>query len=166
LARIFGGSSVVSALAILALVPVALAGSDRHATRYAGTAMDYLNTAPRWAPEAHGKITFQTSSDGNISNFHGTYVCYCNCGAGLYVRAGFIRVDRNGSFAYRFSVAQTYGRDYVAISGRFLDNGSRANISYLVDSVNAGQHVGDPYATTDPKALGCASWVRGSVSAR
>ncbi|MBV8999216.1 MAG: hypothetical protein JO304_09165 [Solirubrobacterales bacterium] len=164
--RIFRSSSVVCAVAILALVPVAFASAARRASRYAGTGTDYLNNAPKWAPEAHASITFQTSSDGNIRKFHGTYACYCNCSAGLYVTAASIHVNPNGSFAYRFSVAQKHGRDYVAISGRFLDKRSRATVAYLVDFLGTGQHVADPYATSDPRALGCASWVKGSVSAR
>jgi len=151
---------------LLALVPVAFASSARHSARYAGTATDYLNNAPKWAPEAHGKITFQTSADGrSVRRFRGTYACYCNCGAGLYVDATSIHINGNGSFAYRFSVAQQYGRDYVVISGQFLAGGSRAKVSYLVDFVGTGQRVAHPYATDNSRALGCASWVKGTVSA-
>ena len=163
---IFRSSSVIASLAVLALVPVAFASSARRSARYAGTATDYLNNAPNWAPEAQGKITFQTSSNGrSVRKFRGTYACYCNCSAGLYVDATSMHVNGDGSFAYRFSVAEKYGRDFVAISGQFLARGSRAKVSYLVDFVGTGQHVAHPYSTGDSRALGCASWVRGTVSA-
>jgi len=141
-------------------------------THYTGTGADFINNTPRWLHEADGQISFKTSGTGRrILDFKGTLSFSCDT-ASHYVTARYILVKRDGSFAYRFNFptklpsGRTYGREYVAIYGRFLGHGNRANVSYFVDAVVPEQHVTRPYETGKPAALGCASWVRGSVKAR
>jgi hypothetical protein len=166
--RVRAASCALVCAAILASVPAAVASSARPGALYSGTGIDALNNAPKWVtyPLLRERISFRTSSDGrNVRDFRGAFNCYCNCSAGFHITAAFMRVDGHGRFAYHFSVPVKHGRDYVSISGGFL-TGGRAKVSYLWDFVGTNQHIATPYSTSNPTALGCASWVRGTVSAR
>lgn len=139
---------------------------------YTGSGDDYLNNTPRWLHEADGHISFKTSATGmRILDFKGTASFSCDA-ASHYVTARYILVKPDGSFAYRFnfptkdSIGQPYGREYVAIYGRFLGDGRSASVSYFVDAVVPEKPVARPYDTTKPASLGCASWVRATVRAR
>jgi hypothetical protein len=147
----------------------AFAASPKPGHSYQGTGTDFMNNAPTWADEATGKIKFQTSTNGlDVMQFKGTFSYYCGAGTSD-VTEKKMAISKSGRFGARFSqkVKGANGKvnstAYVAVSGRFEDGGSQASVSYLVDYVFAGSKVSHPYSTSDPRALGCASWVRGTV---
>ncbi len=147
----------------------AFAASPKPGHSYQGTGKDFMNNAPKWADEATGKIKFQTSTNGlDVMQFKGTFSYYCGAGTSD-VTEKKMAISKSGRFGARFSqkVKGANGKvnstAYVVVSGRFEDGGSQASISYLVDYVFAGSKVSHPYSTSDPRALGCASWVRGTV---
>lgn len=157
-----------------ALLVAGLLGTaqPKASTRYTGSGADYLNNTPRWLHEADGHISFKTSATGRrILHFKGSVSFSCDA-ASHYVAARYILVKPDGSFAYRFNfpmkdaAGQSYGREYVAIYGRFVSGGRSANVSYFVDAVVPEKPVARPYDTTQPASLGCASWVRGTVRGR
>lgn len=148
------------------------AAHPKASTRYVGSGADYLNNTPRWLHEQDGHISFKTSATGSrILDFKGTLSFACDTES-HFVAARYILVKPDGSFAYRFNfptknaAGEAYGREYVAIYGRFLVGGRHASISYFVDAVVPEEHVAHPYDTAKPASLGCASWVRGSARAR
>lgn len=147
----------------------AFAASPKPDHSYKGTGKDFMNNAPAWADEGTGKISFQTSSSGaDVIHFKGTYSYYCGAGTND-VTEKKLAVSRGGRFGTKFSqeFKGTNGKvtstAYVVVSGRFEDGGDKAAVSYLVDYVFAGSKVSNPYSTSNPRALGCASWVRGTV---
>ena len=83
-----------------------------------------------------------------------------------------LAVSKRGTFGARFSQpikgknGKVGSTAYVVITGAFTEGGREASVSYLIDYVFTGSHVKHPYSTADPKALGCASWVRGTVAAK
>jgi hypothetical protein len=149
----------------------ALAASPKPAAVYRGTGKDFMNNAPRWTDEGTGKISFKTSGNGAaVVNFKGTYSYYCGAGT-TNVTERVMHVSKQGTFGARFSqpIKGPNGKvssvAYASISGAF-ETGGGASISYLVDYVFPGARVKHPYSTSNPKALGCASWVRGTARAR
>jgi len=164
----------------------AAAAKPEAAKPYSGSGVDYVNGASKWSDAGEdGQITFKTSTDRRrILAFHGTYAN--RCGAGVhgehssYIKATFIDVSRTGHFAYDFSfpdahASRGHARIYVAISGDFIGDGSIAKLSYLVDTVfnglsgtgsGGGRPVRHPFSTSEPGALGCAAWVKATVTAR
>lgn len=147
----------------LATAGSAFASGSEPGHSYQGTGKDYMNNAPKWADEGTGKIRLQTSTDGkNVIHFRGTFSYYCGAGTSD-VTEKTMAISGSGGFGARFSVKQRGSTAYVAISGQFKDGGNKASVSYLVDFVFPGSHVHHPYSTDNPRALGCASWVRGTV---
>jgi|GEM_PF-5238461 len=158
----------------LGLLTVALAASGSVAAasvtvrpvagkRFSGTGADYENDGPggAWKKDAVGRFSFRTSRDATqLRGFRGTYSYYCGNGTAT-VTARYLIVSRSGRFDYRFPFREKYGTAYVEIKGAFQRGGRRATVSYLVDFVAKGQTVRHPYATSHPRTLGCASWVRG-----
>jgi hypothetical protein len=158
----------------VSMVPsvTAFAASPKPGASYRGTGKDYLNNAPTWTDESTGRISFVTSADGAaVTHFKGTYYYYCGAGT-ADVTETRMPVSKSGRFGTKFSqktkgpTGAVTGTAYVSISGRFEKGGSKASVSYLVDVVFTGGHVSHPYSTRHPKALGCASWVRGTVKAQ
>lgn len=156
LALLTGAAVAVAPAAQVAVAPAA------H-TKFAGSGADYENNARTWKRQASGKFSFTTSGDGaRILHFRGSYSYYCPDGT-AYVTARYLNVSPAGKFNYRFVFRERYGTAYVEIRGAFLRGGQRARVSYLVDFVAKGKRVRQPYDTSHPRALGCASWVRGTA---
>lgn len=153
----------------MAIAASAFATSPKPGHSYHGSGKDFMNNAPTWSDEGTGKIRFETSTDGkDVIHFRGTYSYYCGAGTN-YVAEKKMAVSKSGRFGAKFS-QQVKGANgkvtstaYGVVSGRFEDGGNKASVSYLVDYVFPGSNVSDPYSTSNPKALGCASWVRGTV---
>lgn len=157
------------ALAAGCAATTALAALARPSTRYSGTGTLYANNGPHWNRGEREPISFTTSSDGRkLLHFKGGFAFYCG-GASGTVTAREVFVSAKGRFAYRFWVPshgpnkQVNGRIYINISGSFVDGGRRAAVSYLVDDVFTGTKVKNPYSPSNPRALGCAAWIRGTV---
>jgi hypothetical protein len=155
---------------MVAVATTALAAAPKPGARFHGQGGDYWNNGPTWHRAATAGFSFRTNSDGTqILGFKGHASYYCGGGAATIADTG-INVGGRGRFSDRFSLpnkepnGKTNGRVYVAISGAFLKGGKRASVSYLVDYVFKGKHVSNPYSTSNPRALGCASWVRGIAS--
>lgn len=168
--------SISRSLALMALgaawlsCPAASAALPKADEAFAGTGADYLNNAPRWTRESTGRVSFETSANRRrILNFRGTYYYYCGARTGS-VTARYINVNSAGQFGYRFSIPNTApdgqisGKLFIAIEGRFIGDGSTAKVSYLAD-YNEGKELANPFSTANPRALGCASWVRATVHA-
>lgn len=148
------------------------AARPRRGARYSGSGADYLNNSTNWLKQGSGHISFKTSHSGRrVLDFRGTLSFSCEIGSSS-VSAKYLKVSRAGSFAYRFnfptrtSAGKVYGREYVAIYGHFLAHGRRASVGYFVDEVVKEKPVPHPYDTAHPRALGCSSWVQGTVTAR
>jgi hypothetical protein len=144
--------------------------SPKPGTSYHGTGKDYMNNAPKWADEGSGKISFTTSADGKaVMHFSGSYSYYCGAGTST-VTEKRMAVSASGHFGTEFSQklkgASAGGTAYASIAGQFTDGGEKASVSYLIDYVFKGDKVKHPYSTKNPKALGCATWVRGTVKAK
>ena len=162
---------LVTIVAVLVIASNALGASPKPGARYKGTGKDYMNNAPKWTAEGTGKIGFAVSADGAaVVNFKGTYSFYCGAGSN-YVTERRMSVSKSGRFAAEFSQpnkgpnGKVNSIAYVSIAGAFENGGKDASVSYLVDYVFTGTKVKHPYSTKHPKALGCASWVRGTVKA-
>jgi hypothetical protein len=147
----------------------AVAASPESGHSYRGTGKDFMNNAPKWADEGTRKISFQTSSDGmDVIQFRGAFSYYCGAGTSD-VTEKKMAISKSGRFGTRFSQkikganGKVESTAYVVVSGRFDDGGSQASVSYLVDYVFTGKKVSRPFSTSSPRALGCASWVRGTV---
>lgn len=150
----------------------ALAATPRPGAVYTGSGKDFMNNAPKWASEGTGRISFSTSRQGTaILHFSGGFSYYCGAGRSTVTETR-MGVTKGGAFGARFSQpnkgpnGKVNGKVYVAIAGTFEKGGKKANVSYLVDFVFTGGKVKDPYSTSNPRALGCASWVRGTVQAK
>ena len=163
----------IAALGCIVLLAsgAALGSGGKPGASYSGTGKDYMNNAPSWAAEATGQFSYRVSASGReITNFHGGFSYYCG-GGKSFVSAKSIAISPSGSFSYRFSLAnivngKSYGRNYVSIVGTFIGKGAAASIAYLFDSVSTNAPVSDPYDTTHPHKLGCASWVKGTAHAQ
>lgn len=147
----------------------ALAASPEPGHSYQGTGKDFMNNAPKWADEGTGKISLRTSTDGtHVLRFKGTFSYYCGAGTSDVTEKS-MAVSESGRFGAKFSQkskganGKVTSTAYVLVSGRFENGGKEASVSYLVDYVFAGEKVSNPYSTSNPRALGCASWVRGTV---
>ncbi len=147
----------------------ALAATPKPAAVYTGSGKDFMNNAPKWTDEGTGRISFSTSGkDATILHFKGSFSYYCGAGRSTVTEKS-MRVTKGGKFGTEFSQpnkepdGKVNGKAYVAISGTFENGGKQAKVSYLVDFVFSGGRVKDPYSTSNPRALGCASWVRGTV---
>lgn len=158
-------------VAVLVIASNALGASPKPGARYRGTGKDYMNNAPKWTAEGTGKISFAISTDGAaVIDFKGSYSYYCGAGAND-VTERRISVSESGRFALEFSQpikgpnGKVDSTAYVSIAGTFEKGGEDASVSYLVDYVFTGTKVKHPYSTKHPRALGCASWVRGTVKA-
>jgi hypothetical protein len=149
----------------------ALAANPKGGASYSGTGKDFMNNAPKWADEGTGKITFQTSKDGSdVLAFSGGFSYYCGAGTSTVTEKKM--PVSNGKFGLEFHQpdrgpnGKIEGTAYASISGTFEDGGSEAQVSYLIDYVFTGAKVKHPYSTKNPKALGCATWVRGTVKTK
>lgn len=133
---------------------------------FTGQGPDFLNNAPKWTDEAVGKYSFHLANDDKqIDGFSGTYFHYCGAETST-VTAKTIDVSAGGAFSDRFSVPNTVngkqtGVTYVSIYGQLTHNDTEATVAYLVDT--AFSPIKNPYSTSDPTKLGCASWVRSSA---
>ena len=150
----------------------ALAASPKPGALYEGTGKDFMNNAPKWTNEATGKIRFKTSAKGTaVVGFRGSYSYYCGAGTSA-VTEKRMPVSKRGRFGAEFSQptkgpnGKVNGTAYAAISGTFEKGGKQASVSYLIDYVFTGTKVKHPYSTKSPKALGCATWVRGTVNTK
>ena len=149
------------------IAPTRTTGTSPEAgARYAGTGQDYLNNAPTWTDEKTTNISFDVSADaGAVTSFRGRFFFYCGAGTST-VKEVRMPVSSSGHFGARFTQKYSNSTAYVAISGQFTTGGTLAGVSYLVDYVFKGSPTpAHPYSTADPKALGCASWVRGNPAA-
>jgi hypothetical protein len=162
---------VIVAVLVIASSALGASPSPKPGARYKGTGKDYMNNAPKWTAEGTGKISFAISTDGTaVIDFKGTYSYYCGAGSDD-VTERRISVSKTGSFALEFSQpikgpnGKVNSTAYVSIAGAFEKGGKDASVSYLVDYVFKGTKVKHPYSTKHPRALGCASWVRGTVKA-
>jgi hypothetical protein len=149
----------------------ALAAPSKHRAVYSGTGVDYINDTPSWTADGAGAISFRTSPSGkSVTGFRGGYSFYCGSGTAT-VTEQRMSVSKAGRFGARFTVTtrgpggKRNGTAYVEISGGFDTHRRSAMVSYLVDYVFKGRHVKHPYDTTRPARLGCASWVKGTVTA-
>lgn len=150
----------------------ALAAIPKGGAVYTGKGKDYMNNAPKWTSEATGTISFDTSADGaKVTNFKGTFSYYCGAGTSD-VTQKTMDVSNSGTFGAHLSQpdkgpdGKVEGEAYATISGKFTGDGAEASVAYMVDFVFTGSKVAHPYSTKNPKALGCASWVKGTVRAR
>jgi len=162
---------LVVIVAVLVIASNALGASPKPGARYKGTGKDYMNNAPKWTAEGTGKMSFAISADGAaVTGFKGTYSYYCGAGSDDVTETR-MSVSKSGRFAAKFSQpikgpnGKVNSTAYVSIAGKFEKGGKDASVSYLVDYVFTGARVKHPYSTKHPKALGCASWVRGTVKA-
>jgi hypothetical protein len=166
--HIVRGASLVGLLALAASSAAAALGAGRAApaphARYSGTGGDYYNNGAKdWVRAGTERFSFEISSNGrDVVDFRGPYSYYCGAGTATLTAHGPIHAD--GRFAIRFSKRGPYGTTYGEASGIFAAGGKQARVSYIVDFVESGAHVSDPYDTKDPHALGCASWVRGTAT--
>jgi len=150
----------------------AFAASPNPGALYKGVGKNFMNNAPKWANEGTAKISFKTSADGSkVINFKGSYAYYCGAGTST-VTEKHIPISKRGTFSLKFSQpikgpnGKINSTAYAAISGTFGKGGKQANVSYLIDYVFTGKTVKHPYSTSNPRALGCASWVRGTVKTK
>ncbi|MHB1807757.1 MAG: hypothetical protein ACYCU0_00455 [Solirubrobacteraceae bacterium] len=129
--------------------------------RFSGVGGDYFNNGPHgWTRAGMERFSFSVSRSGSdIVDFRGPYSYYC--GAGQATATAHGPINPSGRFAIRFSKRTRYGTIYAEVAGSFLTGGTRAHVSYIVDFVQKGTHVRDPYETSSAHALGCASWVHG-----
>lgn len=149
------------------IAPTATTGTSPEAgARYAGTGQDFLNNAPTWTAENTANMSFDVSADASaVTAFKGSFVYYCGAGRSNVTEAR-MPVSSSGHFGARFTQKDANSTAYVAISGQFNTGGTLASVSYLVDYVFKGSKTpAHPYSTANPKALGCASWVRGNPAA-
>ena len=143
----------------------AVAASPESGHSYRGTGRDFMNNAPKWADEGTRKISFQTSSDGmDVIQFRGAFSYYCGAGTSdvtekkmAISKSSRYQVLPEGQGCERQSRIDRVRRCLQP----FDDGGSQASVSYLVDYVFTGKKVSRPFSTSSPRALGCASWVRG-----
>ncbi len=160
----------VSFAAIAAGTAVA-ASNVRSGARYAGTGGDYLNNAPQWTREGSSQhASLRTSSNGReVLTFVGTYFYYCGAGTNT-VDFSKVKISPSGTFSSRFRQVnhgpngQSLGHVYGALKGHFLPGG-RVSVSYLID-YDLGHTQAEPYSMTNPRADGCGSLVRATLSAR
>lgn len=144
---------------------LASAASPVPGRRFGGSGGDYMNNAPHWVRKARGSFHFTVSATGKrMLSFYGTYSYYCG-GGSSYLSAKYLIVARNGTFNYAFKGHTAYGTTFAWIWGSFTGHGNTAHINYLADFVANGRHVAHPYDVSHPRALGCASWVRGTARA-
>jgi hypothetical protein len=146
------------------------AGGPKHSVAYTGSGTDYMNDATGWTAAGTGAISFRTSPSGkSVLGFRGGYSFYCGSGTAT-VTEQRMSISQSGRFGTKFTVpnkgpnGKRNGTAYVQISGAFDANRASATVSYLVDYVFKGRHVKHPYATGQPGRLGCASWVKGTVT--
>lgn len=158
-------------LASLIAVGAAIAAVPTRDAAYTGTGTDYMNNASTWTARGSGAITFKTSSNGEaVTDFNGGYSFYCGSGTATVTETR-MSVSKAERFGARFTVktrgprGKINGTAYVEIAGAFGARRQTASVSYLVDYVFKGRHVKYPYATNHPRRLGCASWVKGTVTA-
>ncbi|HUB77103.1 MAG TPA: hypothetical protein VL977_08595, partial [Solirubrobacteraceae bacterium] len=163
-----GGQAVtVTASGGSSLGPARTTGTSPEAgARYAGSLPDFLNNAPTWTAEETGRASFEVSADARaVTAFKGSFYYYCGAGT-ADVTEKRMAISASGRFGARFAHRSASSTAYVAISGRFTTGGTQASVSYLVDYVFKGSPTpAHPYSTASPKALGCASWVHGSLAA-
>ncbi len=148
----------------------ALAVAPKHRAAYSGSGVDYMNSVASWTADGTGAISFRTSPGGkSVTDFRGGYSFYCGSGTAT-VTEQRMSVSKAGRFGARFTVAtkgpsgKRNGTAHVEISGAFDPDRTSATVSYLVDYVFKGRHVKHPYDTSRPGQLGCASWVKGTVT--
>ena len=157
-------------VAFVLLTATAVAVAPEAGKTYRGTEGDYLNNAPKWTKEATGKVSFHVSTDGRrLLNFRGTYFYYCGAGTGA-VTDKALKIQSNGKFyatgtrVEHTPTGKVTGRNYYLLSGRFVNRGQTAQVSYMDDFVYAGKSVRKPYSTAfHSSASSCESWVHGTV---
>jgi hypothetical protein len=160
----------IGAAVMISTTGVALAALPRASTHFTGSGEMYMNDAPHWNRSGREPSSFRSSANGRrLLSFRGGYAYYCGGGSGT-ITARYIDVSKRGTFDYRFSVpshgpnGQVVGRTYVRIYGAFSSR-THASVNYLFDFVSTGQKIAHPYSPSNSRALGCASWVRGSAHA-
>lgn len=167
--RVLYGMLTTAGMTLVAAA--AFAAAPKAGARYHGTGTDYMNNAPKWTAEGTGKVSFAVSTSGTeVRNFKGTYSFYCGAGTS-WITARRMAISKRGRFAAKFSQpakgpnGKVDGTDYATVDGAFIDHGRKARVRYLFDYVGTGTTIKHPYSTSDPRALGCASWVKATVSA-
>ena len=160
---------IVMGLGGLVTAGNAFAVAPAYGAAYSGTGVDYVNDHSGWTADGTGAVSLQTSRSGrSVTDFRGGYSFYCGSGTAT-VTDHRMPISRRGTFGTRFAVVnrgprgKRNGMAYVQIRGTFSRDRTSARVSYLVDYVFKGRHVKHPYDTGQPRRLGCASWVRGTV---
>lgn len=163
--RYMVGTGLAGGLALSLLASAALAATPPRSHSFSGSGKDFRNQGSHWVRHGSGSFSFKTSGPGfyeYVNRFKGTYTNACNSGT-LHVNATNMVIHKNGTFG--FKTKQKFGSStaYIEVAGVFTGSGRTAKVQYLVDFVKKGQHVSNPYDTSHPGRLGCASWVRGTA---
>jgi hypothetical protein len=153
-----------SLVAGIAVCSVAVAAAPKRGAQYAGSGVDYFiypNGSSVREPHRHSRITFGTSKDGRrVVHFKGYYDYYCGAGTS-YINDKSVGVKSNGTFADTGSVptrgpnGAINGRLHIKLSGRFVNAGKAASVTYVTRAV----FTGDP---SHP----CTTRVKGRVHLR
>jgi hypothetical protein len=159
----------------VAMAAVALGVAPKKGKAYSGSGKDYWNNAPHLhaVPGKRQKVSFRVSKDGQeILKFSGAYEYYCGAGHGS-ITANKLVVTSRGTFGGTGTRPATAfgkrtGTDYLAVSGKFIDGGRKAKLSYLFNFVANGHK-----APKNPFAIRyrstnqtCESIVRATVKVR
>jgi hypothetical protein len=127
-------------------------------TFFSGSAGNLQNHNGSWS--RHGRATYNLTTTGRfysgvkkfnvyIKVFHGNYNTTCN---GTHrVKATFIKVKSNGSWAFAFVSHGAHVRIWGTFSAR-----NKTSVNYVVNFSGS---------STNPQGLnaGCASWVHGTA---
>ena len=158
--------ALAGALAAGVLTSAATAATPPRSHSFSGSGKDFWNHGSHWVRHGSGAISFKTSGPGfyeYVNRFRGTYTSACNGGT-LHVKASNVVIHKNGAFGFQTKQMLGSTRAYIKVSGKFTGSGTTARLEYLVDFVKKGQHVSNPYDTSRPGRLGCASWVKGTAT--
>jgi hypothetical protein len=160
-----------------ALATAALAVAPKSGKRYSGSGTDYWNNGRHLkAPRGKGKrqrVSFRVSRDGlKINKFSGGYSFYCGNSHGT-ITASALNVTSRGTFGGSGTRPATNGgkrtgTEYLAISGKFIDGGRKAKVSYLFNFVPKGHKAPNhPFELRyrSPNQT-CESLVRATVKVR
>jgi hypothetical protein len=140
-------SALLLAALILAgvLAAAALAVAPKKGKVYSGSGTDYWNNGSHLmaVPGKRQKVSFRVSGDGQkVNKFSGGYTYYCGSGHGTITASGLV-VASNGTFGGTGTrPAKAFGKrtgtDYLALSGKFIDGGRKAKVTYLFSFVAEG----------------------------
>jgi hypothetical protein len=170
------GRSRLSAVLLAALIltgafaAAAFAVAPKKGRAYSGSGADYWNNGRHLtpAPGKRQKVSFRVSANGQkIDKFSGGYKYYCGNGHGKII-ANQLAVTSSGTFAITGTKSTAAGIDYLAVSGRFIDGGRKARLTYLFNFVAKGHKAPKhPFALRyrSPNQT-CESLVRATVKVR